>query len=173
MQGREEQNGGKTKDSGNHCFAGPEAGQDDGSELMLLRKKADLLETLLGVDLQLEASEGDGNTRWRVTVYETASKRLQAKVAIEERGLSPMMDEAKRGALCFELGLHGGTRTGQGDKLRYLGTIDSLSDASIVARLPEHYRGEMGLKKEHAAIFFRRLKEYCSLTSAISMSSAT
>lgn len=132
------------------------------SSTLLLQEKIELLETLLGIELQLDGSEGKGSTRWRATMYETATLQKLARSNMKDRALSPMMDQGKQGALCFRLGLLNEAKAKRGERLRYLGTIDSLSDAAIIARLPAHYRGELGLRKENAAIFFKRLREYCS-----------
>lgn len=44
-------------------------------------------------------------------------------------------------------------------KLRYLGPIVAETDPDALQRLPDTYKGEMGLKVEHAPLFFRRLKD--------------
>lgn len=115
-------------------------------EVRRLKARAQVLEALSGVELEMQAEEADGH-KWKAVVYESLSAHAEAR-----RSNHPA---AVQGALTFNL------KTYQADvsRLRFLGIVAGQSDAAVVQKMPPQYIGEMGLKAESASVFVRRIKD--------------
>lgn len=114
-------------------------------EVTRLKERVRVLEALGGVELQIFSEDFDGH-KWSGTIYESSNAHAEARRSTS----NPV-----KGALVFQLK----TFKDDASKLRYLGTVQSKSDATLVERMPPQYKNEMGLKVESASVFVRRIKE--------------
>lgn len=114
------------------------------------RAQSALLEALLGVQI---APAQDADT---YVCTALGDARVNGERWREKHSGAPAPADARTGALQYRVraaGLDGEPA------LTYLGPVTDATDAAILERLPEHFRGEINFKLDNAMLFQRRLMD--------------